>query len=78
MSGAPGVPGSPGIAGLHGPPGPPGPPGDMSGALAGNFWDYLNTGHNMKGPGYNRKRRSVSRMLRNVFLHENCFKYNLL
>eukprot|EP00111_Clytia_hemisphaerica_P023393 TCONS_00068905-protein len=57
--GAPGPGGSPGSAGNPGPPGPPGPPGDMSGALAGNFWDYLNTGHNMKGPGYYRQRRSA-------------------
>jgi len=51
----------PGIAGLSGPPGPPGPPGDMAGALAGNFWDYMSNGRNIKGPGgYYRQKRSVS------------------
>lgn len=74
MSGAPGTAGSPGIAGLPGAAGPPGPPGDMSGALAGNFWDYLNTGANMKGPGYNRQRRSAGNYKDNDI--ESIFKEN--
>lgn len=61
--GLPGDSGTPGTAGPAGPPGPSGPPGDVSGALAGNFWDYINAGGGQKGPPggrSSRKRRSVS------------------
>lgn len=60
--GLPGDSGTPGTAGPAGPPGPSGPPGDVSGALAGNFWDYINAGGGQKGPPggrSSRKRRSV-------------------
>ena len=52
----------PGPAGVPGPPGPPGPPGDMSGALAGNYWDFVSRGGLQKGPrNYGRRhKRSVS------------------
>lgn len=63
--GAPGESGLPGTPGVAGPPGPPGPPGDVSGALAGNFWDRMTAAGQQKGPrrwygGYYRAKRSVS------------------
>ena len=69
MIGAPGDAGTPGPAGVAGPPGPPGPPGDVSGALAGNFWDRMTAAGMQKGPRrwygahYTRYRRSVSFLL---------------
>ena len=69
-SGAPGSAGLPGISGAPGPAGPRGPPGDMSGALSGNFWDYLNAGGGQKGPRRYRIKRSVSYFQKGSFIKD--------